>query len=58
MWTRRRFLKTLSAVPLAGLTGSVPLVWTAQRAMAADGELRFKDGAHNDFGDWWADVRV
>ncbi len=57
MWTRRRFLKSLAAIPLAGLAGSIPIVWTERPAQAADGDLQFSDGGHTDFGDWRADVK-
>ena len=59
MWTRRRFLKALGALPLAGFAGAIPTLWGDQRLThAADGDLTFSDGGQTDFGDWRTDVAI
>ena len=59
MWTRRRFLKTVGALPVAGLVGSLPIpLLTPASSAAAEDALTFSDGGHTAFGDWRADVKL
>ncbi|HEX9014914.1 MAG TPA: hypothetical protein VF960_02805, partial [Chloroflexota bacterium] len=61
MWTRRRFLKTLGTIPLAGAVQSAGLGLPtlipgfAPEAQGA-GTVHFADGGSTSFGNWWADV--
>src|SRR5512133_2001507 len=58
MWTRRRFLKTLSTVPVAGAVYSIGLpVLEPTSPVSADDSVHFSDGGSTSFGGWWADVR-
>jgi hypothetical protein len=57
MWTRRRFLKTLGTIPLAGVVQSVQLPILEQAPEAADDGISFSDGGSTSFGNWRADIR-